>query len=347
MTFDQESRRHVLGENAVAYSRVGMENILREFPHMPWFVATAPGPIPTHRELHPAFFGSFDWHSCVEMHWVLVTLLREFPEHALAPDVRDVLNDLLTPGNLQTELAFFSNPATASFERPYGWGWLLTLASTLHGWDDPDGRAWFGAIRPLADLLAEKFSIWLPKQAHPVRSGMHNNTAFGLLRSLDYAGILADGGNDALLDAIYAAAHRLFLGDTAYPAHYEPSGADFLSAALSEAELLSCLMDELVFPEWLEGFLPGLAACEPAAIFTPVVSTDPADGQNAHLVGLNLSRAASFLAIAGALPEDDPRRAALISGAEDHAAASLDQVVGGEYMTEHWLAAYATLLLLA
>jgi hypothetical protein len=347
MPFDHAFRRRLLAESAVAYSRVGMENILREFPHMPWFVATEPGPMPRHRELHPAFFGSFDWHSCVEMHWVLVTLLREFPDHAAAGEVRAVLNDLLTADNLRREMAFFANPATASFERPYGWGWFLTLASTLHGWDDADGQTWFAAIQPLANLLAEKFTIWLPKQTYPVRSGVHNNTAFGLLRSLDYAGILADGGNDALLDAIYATAHRLYLGDTAYPAHYEPSGADFLSAALSEAELMSLLMDELVFPEWLEAFLPGLMEREPAAIFTPVVSTDPSDGQNAHLVGLNLSRAASFLAVACALPEDDPRQAALLAGAEDHAAASLDQVVGGDYMTEHWLAAYATLLLLA
>lgn len=347
MPFDRESRRILLGENAASYSHVGLENILREYPHMPWFVATEPGPYASHREFHPAFFGSFDWHSCVEMHWVLVTLLKAFPDHAAASDVRSTLNDLLTQDHLQTEMAFFANPATASFERPYGWGWLLTLAATLHDWDDADGRQWFAAVQPLADLLSEKFTVWLPKQTWPVRSGKHNNTAFGLLRSLDYANIQADAGNAALLDAIYATSRRLYLGDTNYPAHYEPSGSDFLSAALSEAELMSRLVDAMVFPEWLESFLPGLAASEPAAIFTPVTATDPTDGQNAHLVGLNLSRAASFLAVAVALPEDDPRRESLLAGAKVHAEASLGSVVGGDYMTEHWLAAYATLLLLA
>jgi len=347
MPFDRTTRRTLLESQAVPYSRVGLENIQREFPHMPWFVATEPGPIPTHRELHPAFFGSFDWHSCVEMHWVLVTLLREFPDHAMTREVRRTLNDLLTPAHLQAEMAVFENPATGSFERPYGWGWFLTLTSTLHDWDDPDGHTWYDTLKPLADLLAEKLTTWLPKQTWPVRSGKHDNTAFSLLRSLDYAAILSEAGNPALLDAIYDASRRWYLGDVDYPAHYEPSGADFLSAALSEAGLMSRLVDETVFPVWLESFLPGLAASEPEPIFTPVVSTDPSDGQNAHLTGLNLSRAASFLDIANALPEDDPRQSVLIAAAERHANASLDQVVGGDYMTEHWLAAYATLLLLA
>jgi hypothetical protein len=174
---------------------------------------------------------------------------------------------------------------------------------------------------------------------------MHNNTAFGLLRSFDYAEILADEGNASLLEAIFDAAGRWYLGDTDYPAHYEPSGADFLSAALSEAEFMSRVVDRDVYPEWLSEFLPGLERSEPPVLFQPVVSSDHSDGQIAHLEGLNLSRSASFLAIAHALPDDDSRIDPLVHAAERHANASLGSVTGGDYMTEHWLSAYATLLL--
>jgi hypothetical protein len=347
MAFTREHRLAMLKANATIYSRSAIENILREYPHMPYFIATGPGPWPTHREFHPAYFGSFDWHSCVEMHWVLVVLLRRFPEHAAAVEVRTTLNGLVTPANLLKEAEFFTNPAHKSLERPYGWGWLLTLAAELRQWDDDDGRRWFAAVKPLADTLSRNFMAWLPKQTYPIRSGMHNNTAFGLLRSLDYATILADTGDPALLNAIVDAARRWYLADASYPAHYEPSGADFLSAALAEAEFMSRVVDPDVYPDWLATFLPGIAKSEPQGLFQPVISSDHSDGQIAHLEGLNLSRAASFLAIAAALPEDDERIPPLVSAAETHASASLGAVIGGDYMTEHWLSAYATLLLIA
>lgn len=345
MPFDHDDRQKLLRDNAAAYSRLGIENVTREYPYMPWFVVTEPGPISTHRALHPAFFGSFDWHSCVEMHWMLIVLLKRFPEHAIATEIRATLRDLLTADNLQTEIAFFTDPRHGSFERPYGWGWLLTLAAELHTWDDADGRNWSHAVAPLAETLAKKFVAWLPKQTYPIRSGMHNNTAFGLLRSLDYAQLLADDSDDAFINATFSAAERWYLEDTDYPARYEPSGADFLSAALAEAELMSRLIGKNVYPDWLEAFLPGLPRTAPPELFTPAVVTDASDGQIAHLEGLNLSRAAGFLAIAAALPADDPRVPVLIEAAEQHAAASLPHVIGGDYMTEHWLAAYATLLL--
>ena len=347
MAFDRQTRLDILRENAVLYSRSGLDNIQREYPHMPWLVSTGPGPLSSHRELHPAFFGSFDWHSCVEMHWVLVCLLKLDPGHELAASVRTTLNSLLTDQHLQTELEFFHGPNHKSFERPYGWGWLLTLAAELHDWDDPDGRTWFAAIKPLSDHLANQFVAWLPKQTYPIRSGMHNNTAFGLLRSLAYAELLVNDGQTALLDAIFDSAARWYLADTNYPAHYEPSGADFLSAALAEAEFMSRVVDEDVFPEWLTSFLLDIEFDSPAVLFQPVISSDHTDGQIAHLEGLNLSRAASFLAIASAMPEGDDRIAHFIDAAERHADASLGAVVGGDYMTEHWLSAYATLLLRA
>ena len=347
MTFDRAARLAIFRENAVEYSRSALGNITREFPHMAYVIASQPGVIPTHREAHPAFFGSFDWHSCVEMHWVLVSLLKHNPSHELAKQVQQILHELLTEANLRVETAFFENPNHSGFERPYGWGWLLTLAAELQDWDDEDGRKWFAAIRPLADTIATSFITWLPKQTYPIRSGMHNNTAFGLLRSFDYAEFLANEGQPELLEAMYDAASRWYLADTDYPAHYEPSGADFLSAALTEAEFMSRVVDQDVFPDWLSAFLPGLAASEPAVLFSPVVSSDHSDGQIAHLEGLNLSRSASFLAIAAALPDDDPRIEPMVLSAKSHAYASLPAVTGGDYMTEHWLSAYATLLLTA
>ncbi|MEJ7839545.1 MAG: DUF2891 domain-containing protein [Thermomicrobiales bacterium] len=347
MSFDRDARLALLRDNAESYARSALNNIQREYPHFPYMIATEPGQWKSHREFHPAFFGSFDWHSCVEMHWVLVCLLQLHPDHAEAAETSRVLNDLLTSENLQRELDFFTTPGHRSHERPYGWGWLLTLAAELQTWDDNDGQRWFSAIEPLADLFASNFVAWLPKQTYPIRSGMHNNTAFGLLRSLEYADVLADRGDPALLDAIVDAAARWYLADTDYPCHYEPSGADFLSAGLTEAEFMSRVVDQDVFPDWLSGFMPDIEFSAPPVLFHPVISSDHSDGQIAHLEGLNLSRAASFLAIADALPENDLRIPALIDAAQVHATASLGAVVGGDYMTEHWLSAYATLLLRA
>jgi hypothetical protein len=312
---------------------------------MPYFIATGPGPYPTHRELHPAFYGCFDWHSCVEMHWVIVRMLRMFPDEVDGVAARAALNEHLTSENIATEMKFFTNPNHKTLERPYGWGWLLTLAYELETWDDPDGKRWAEAVRPLANLLATNFTIWLPKLTYPQRTGLHPNTAFGLSRSLDYAGLKAINGENGLLSAIQDSAARWFWDDTDYPARYEPSGADFLSAALCEAELMSRVIEPAMFADWLSRFLPGLAESEPSVLFEPVEVSDTTDGQIAHLHGLNLSRAWAFSALASRLPQGDNRIMSMLSSAERHADASLSQVAGSDYMVEHWLAVYALLLL--
>ncbi|HEV2065344.1 MAG TPA: DUF2891 domain-containing protein [Thermomicrobiales bacterium] len=346
MTFDRKARLGLLREHATDYVDVAIRNIQREFPHMPYLVATAPGPYPGHRELHPAFFGSFDWHSCVEMYWVAIRLVRLFPDAVNDREARETISSLLTPEHIATEIAFFTNPNHGSIERPYGWGWLLTLMHELECWKgDSDAERWTVTLRPLADVLAGKFITWLPKLAYPQRTGMHANTAFGLLRSLDVAESKADMGDARLRDAIHEAARRFFEQDIDYPAHYEPSGADFLSAALAEAELMGRLMKRDAFATWLEGFLPGLGEGRPASLFMPATVSDESDGQIAHLAGLNLSRGASFVAISESLPQDDSRIPHLLDAAERHGAASLPSVSGSDYMVEHWLAAYATLLL--
>lgn len=346
MAFDRETRLGLLREHAADYVNIAIRNILREFPHMPYFVANGPGPYPGHRELHPAFFGCFDWHSCVEMYWVTIRLMRMFPDAVNARDARDTISSLLIPEHIAKEIAFFTSPDHGSVERPYGWGWLLTLTDELERWrGDSDAERWAAALRPLVDVLASKLVAWLPKLTYPQRLGMHANTAFGLLRSLGFAESRADNGDTGLRDAIQQAAHRFFDRDTDYPAHYEPSGADFLSAALAEAELMSRLMTRDAFSAWLERFLPSLGDGRPASLFMPATVSDESDGQIAHLAGLNLSRGASFVAIAEHLPEDDYRILHLLDAAERHGAASLPSVSGSDYMVEHWLAAYATLLL--
>lgn len=345
MPFDHQHRTALLRHRANAYARVALACVTREYPVMPYFVATGPGPYPTHRALHPAFYGAYDWHSCVEMHWAAVRLLRRFPDHVPAAQIRTTLDDLLTPENLATETRFFADPNHRTLERPYGWAWYLTLTHELATWDDPDAHRWAATLAPLADLLATNLVAWLPTLTYAQRTGLHPNTAFALSRSFDFASLRADHGDPALLDAIHEAAPRWFLPDTDYPAHYEPSGADFLSPALCEAELMSRILPPSDFPAWLDRFLPGIPAAQPETLFHPATVSDPTDGQIAHLHGLNLSRAWACIALADRLPPTDPRLAPLLAAAERHANASLPHVVGSHYMVEHWLAAYATLLL--
>ena len=260
-------------------------------------------------------------------------------------EARATLVGLLTDGNIRAEATFFTEPAHRSLERPYGWGWLLALHHELATWDDPDARRWAAAVAPLADLLAANLLSWLPRLTYPQRTGVHSNTAFALSRALDHAVRRAEGGDGALPTGIQEAADRWFGQDVDYPAHYEPSGADFLSPALVEAELMSRLLAPAAFPDWLARFLPGLGEDRPAGLFRLVNVSGATDGQIGHLHGLNLSRAWAFVALAGRLPGDDPRVSPLLAAAERHATAALPHAVGGDYPVEHWLAAYATLLL--
>ncbi len=345
MPFDQRRRTAILRERAEAYVAVALEGITREYPHMPYFIAAGPDDYRTHRALHPAFYGCFDWHSCVEMVWVVVRLMRRFPGDLPEGEARAALRELLTDENIAAEVRFFSQPSHRTLERPYGWGWLLTLQHELETWDDPDGRRWAATLAPLADLLAANLARWLPALTYPQRTGMHPNTAFGLSRSLDHALSRAERGDAALLGAIREATFRFYASDTDFPGHYEPSGADFLSPALAEAELMARVVEPGAFPPWFGRFLPGIADGQPEQLFRPATVSDATDGQIAHLHGLNLSRAWAFTGLAAALPDLDPRVGPMLAAAERHADASLPHVSGSDYMVEHWLAAYATLLL--
>jgi hypothetical protein len=342
MHFDNQQRIDLLRDQAASYLDVALESATKEYPHFPYFIAAGPDSYRLHRELHPAFYGSFDWHSCVEMHWVAVRLMRLHPERVPLDRAKAVLGELLTPENLAAEAEFFSAPHNKSLERPYGWGWLLQLAAELEQWDDPEGRQWSRAVEPLARLLIEKLVEWLPGLTYPQRTGVHPNTAFSLINALVYA---RRHPESCWNDAIEQATRRFFLADTDYPAHYEPSGADFLSPGLCEAVLMALVLEQSEFERWLDGFLPRLADGSPASLFTPAIISDPTDGQIAHLHGLNLSRAWAFAHLAAQLPPGDPRAAPMLDAIQRHAAASLPAVTGSDYMVEHWLAAYAVLLL--
>ncbi|GAB4079731.1 DUF2891 family protein [Modestobacter muralis] len=301
-----------------------------EFPNGLRVDYAAPGDAPHRpRDRHPAFYGSYDWHSAVEMHWVLARLLRVAPAQVAAAEIRAVFDEHWTPAAIAAEVAFAAS--SPGWERPYGWAWALTLHEELASWSDdgdPDALRWAAALQPLADHFLGAYARWLPAATYPVRYGLHPNSAFGLLRALPAA---RRAGVDGLLTD---AARRWFGADTAAPLRWEPSGSDFLSPALTEAVLMTAVLPDPA--PWLAGFLPDGVALTPAGV------GDAADGQTAHLHGLNLSRAWCLRRLADALPGD---RSRLLASAAEHAAAALPFVSGSHYTVEHWLVAYALLYL--
>lgn len=336
----------LLRANAAGYARVALTTIAREFPSDIHYLMTGPDDFPRRpRERTPVFYGSFDWHSCVEMHWLLVRLLRRAGEVVPQEEIRAALDARFTAEALAAEARFIAHPDNRTRQRPYGWGWALMLVHETATWDDPDARRWAANLAPLAEALAGCFLEWLPKATYPVRYGVHGNSAFGLSRALPSATERARAGDAALLEAITAAARRWYDGDSDYPGRWEPSGADFLSPALVEAELMTRILPPAEFVRWLDAFLPGFAAGEPAALFTPAVVSDSSDAYIAHLHGLNASRAWCWRRLAEELPDDDPRVERALAAAQRHAAAALPHVAGDDYMVEHWLACYAVLLL--
>jgi len=335
----------ILRREAGSYARVALANIKREFPSGIYHTMKAPGDFPYRpRARTPAFYGSFDWHSAVEMHWVLVRLLRTVPAAVPADEIRAALGPHFERVALAAEEDFITGP-DGRLERPYGWGWALALVHETATWDDPHGRKWAAALGPLGDKLAELFLDWLPRAGYPVRAGVHGNSAFGISRALPFAAARAAGGDPALLTALTSKALGWYGGDMMYPAAWEPSGQDFLSPALTEAELMARVLPADQFGDWLGMFLPGIEQRSPAELFTPVAVSDSSDGHLAHLHGLNASRAWCWRQLADTLPAGDPRVAAAQEAARRHAEAALPHVVGDDYMVEHWLAAYAVLLL--
>jgi Protein of unknown function (DUF2891) len=325
-------------EQASAFAKLALRGISKEYPHKPGIVFADASDVKNPKALHPAFHGNFDWHSSVHGHWMLARILRLFPDLPEAKQIRTVLGEHLSAENLKTEADYFARNDAKSFERPYGWTWLLKLAEELHTWDDADAKKWSANLKPLAELIATRYIEHFPKQTYPIRAGVHSNTAFGLSFAHDYARAV---GNKKLQEAIEERAKTYYGKDEVAPARWEPDGADFLSPSLCEADLMRRVLPAAEFRLWFHKYLPGAAKGEPATLFAPATVTDRTDPQLVHLDGLNLSRAWCMKGIAGVLPADDPARKVLEESAAKHADAALKHVASGDYAGEHWLASFA------
>jgi hypothetical protein len=321
-------------ESAARFAEIALGHVTREYPHKLDHVMDGPEDVAGPRELHPIFFGSFDWHSCVHGWWLMLRVRRLFPDLAVARRVEALAHEMLTPENVAGERAYLDRAYTGGFERPYGWAWLLTLHREAQRQHDP---AWAEALGPLAAAFAERFALFLPKLTYPIRTGTHFNTAFALILALEWA----VGNDESLAGLIRERSRHWFAGDKRYHG-WEPGGDDFLSGGLTEALLVRRVLCEAEFRAWFDAFLPDLPAGEPGSFFTPATVSDRSDGKIAHLDGLNLSRAWCWRQLAPALePElaDLARRTA-----DEHLTASLPHVAG-DYMGEHWLATFAMLAL--
>jgi hypothetical protein len=324
------------------FAALAMKCIQKEYPNKLDHVNNDADDVRSPRAMHPAFYGCFDWHSTVHGHWMLVHLLKLFPNLPDAREIRRALDANLSEKNIAGEVAYLKQANRASFERTYGWAWLLKLAEELHGWDDQDGRRWSRNLQPLADAFAEKLLAFLPKQNYPIRTGVHPNTAFGLAFALDYA---RASGNKQLESLVAERSRTYFGSDVNYPAAWEPGGEDFFSPALMEADLMRRVMPKTEFAGWFHRFLPGIVRNQPKALLAPAVVTDRTDPKLVHLDGLNLSRAWCMRSIANALPPNDAARRILGRAAAAHAEAALPFVTSGNYEGEHWLASFAVYLL--
>ncbi|PCE22753.1 hypothetical protein BWP39_24030 [Paraburkholderia acidicola] len=325
---------------ASKFATLALDHLTREYPNKLTHALAGPQDVQGPRALHPIFYGSYDWHSCVHGYWLVLHLLERFPDLPEAARVVAVVDEHLTAENVAGERAYLDLPHNRGFERPYGWAWLLALAGQLHTSKHPHAERWATTFAPLTDAFVERFEEFLPKATYPLRVGTHFNMAFALALTLDFA---RQTSRDALAALIVETAKRWYLNDVACQA-WEPAGDEFLSPSLMEAELMRRVLPTAQFTDWFTRFLPDLAQSQPVTLFTPVTVTDRSDGKIAHLDGLNLSRAWCQRSLARALPADDARRAPLLDAAERHLDSALAHVAG-DYMGEHWLATFATLAL--
>jgi len=290
------------------------------------------------KELHPAFYGCYDWHSSVHGHWMLVNLLKSFPALPQEETIRQMIAANLTKENILQEVAYFQQSNRKSFERTYGWAWLLKLHQELAEWEDAQAQQWMQNLEPLTDLLIERYKEFLPKLTYPIRIGLHANTAMGLSFAWDYSLSLEDDSLQALIRQV---GQKFYLKDQDCPGNWEPGGTDFLSPCLEEANFMRRILPRKAFRRWLAAFLPELDQRKPQNLFTPAYVADRSDPLIVHLDGLNLSRAWCMLSIASALPDHSAEYKVLVSSAAQHLNATLPYVASGNYEGEHWLGSFA------
>lgn len=328
MTLDQKS--------ASNFAQLALNCIQKEYPNKLGQVLHDSTEIASPQELHPAFYGCFDWHSSVHGHWTLVRLLKQFPKLPEAKEIRKKLNENLTADNIMAEVAYFNRPSSKLFERTYGWAWLLKLATELKTFEgDKDAMKWSQNLAPLAELIRSRYMVFLPKLTYPIRTGEHPNTAFGMTFAWDYA---VAYGDSELQVVLKKQAMNYYSRDSDAPVKWEPSGFDFLSPSLEEAEMMARILPGKEFYTWVEQFIPGLAKGSLDVPFQPAKVSDRTDGKIVHLDGLNFSRAWCLYRIEKALPGDQPH---LIKSAEAHLGASLPHLTSGDYAGQHWLTSFA------
>jgi hypothetical protein len=326
---------------AERFANLALACVHKEYPNKLSHSLNSDADVAPPRKLTPAFYGCYDWHSSVHGHWLLVRLVRTFPDAAFAPSAREALRQGLTANNIAQEAAYLRAEGRASFERPYGLAWLLQLVAELREWDDPQAREMAANLRPVEEAALLRLNDWLPKLSYPVRIGEHAQTAFALGLTLDYARAT---GNTKLTDLLASKARQFYLGDKDCPLGYEPSGEDFLSPCLGEADVMRRVLPSDEFARWLRIFLPQISPARKGAWLEPVVSPDPSDPKLAHLDGLNLSRAWMLEGIAAGLPKNDKRLPLIMGTAEEHRRAGLAAVTGKHYEGGHWLGSFAVYL---
>jgi hypothetical protein len=326
---------------AERFAKLALACVEKEFPNKISHVLNSDADVAPPRKLTPAFYGCYDWHSSVHGHWLLVRLLRTFPNAPFAAQARVALRKSLNAENLKQEAVYLRGEGRTSFERPYGLAWLLQLCAELREWDDDQAREMSANLRPLEEAAVERLKNWLPKLSHPVRIGEHDQTAFGLGLMLDFARATK---NDSFARLAADSAKKFFNADRNCPLNYEPSGEDFLSPCLGEADVMRRVLPQAEFAKWLDEFMPQIPRTGNGDWLKPVVSPDPSDPKLAHLDGLNLSRAWMLEGILSALPNDDPLRGALKAASDAHARAGLAAVTGAHYEGGHWLCSFAVYL---
>jgi hypothetical protein len=327
------------------FARLALACVHKEYPNKIAHVLNGDADVRPPRELTPAFFGCFDWHSSVHGHWLLARLARAFPDAPFASEARAALARSLTTESIAQEARYLEGAGRASFERPYGLAWLLQLVAELREWQAPEAQEWVRALAPLEAAAVERLRTWLPKLAYPIRVGEHSQTAFAFGLVLDWSRTKPDVDTERL---VAERARSFYAKDRDCPLAYEPSGEDFLSPCLAEADLMRRVLDAPAYGHWLSAFLPGIpSAAGGAGWLEPGIVTDRADPKLAHIDGLNLSRAWMLEGIAAGLPAGDRRIAALRAAGAAHREAGLVGVTGEHYEGGHWLGTFAVYLLSA
>jgi hypothetical protein len=329
---------------AERFADLALACVEKEYPNKISHTLNSDADVAPPRKLTPAFYGCYDWHSSVHGHWLLARLARTFPDARFAKPAREALRKSLTADNLKQEAAYLRETGRANFERPYGLAWLLQLVAELREWDDPQAREMLGNLHPLEEAALERLKVWLPKLSHPVRIGEHAQTAFALGLMLDYARATK---NESFAKLLIEQTRKFYFADKNCPMAYEPSGEDFLSPCLAEADAMRRVLPSGEFANWLREFMPQIPTTSKTDWLPVTVSPDPSDPKLAHLDGLNLSRAWMIEGIISALPQDDSRRLALAATADAHRRAGLAAVTGAHYEGGHWLGSFAVYLVTA